>query len=67
MADLTNIVTKFHLWVEKDNVIILPVHVLNPEAAEYEEFSIPIKELTDKKIEFVHDGWSNWKKQQVNT
>jgi hypothetical protein len=66
MADLNGIVSKFQLWVEKDKIIIQPVHVLKPEAAEYECFSIPINDVTDKKIEFIHDGWSNWKKHPVN-
>jgi hypothetical protein len=63
-----NIISTIQVWIKDKNLVVQPIHVLTTSSATpYEPFTIPLENLTDEKVEFRHDSFSNWKKYPVKT
>jgi hypothetical protein len=63
-----NVISTIQIWIEGENLILQPIHVLNTtDSTPYEPFTIPLENLTDEKVELRHDSFSNWKKYPVTT
>ena len=57
---MSNIVSKFQLSIDNGLVTVQPIHVINEGEPDYEPIVFTVDQLTDGKVEFEHDGFSNW-------
>ena len=63
---MSNIVSKATLTIDEHNqVIFQPVHVINVDAEPYLPIIFTVEQLTDGKVEFEHDGMSNWSHKEI--